>query len=284
MPIKFICETCGISKRVNDRFAGSRVRCPGCDSVVRIPEIDRPDDISPAVKQPVAIQAEATPAESKPQSTIRSVPVEAIAVEENHFSDQDIHVAHAVLIDSDAAAAVPVDVVIKPARTTVSGSTKTMPHQPDRDDDHEESHVHKSEEPESEMDMTAMVDVTFLLLIFFMVTAAFSAQKSIQMPRQQSDAPSQSSSQPTDQNETVEIEVDENGTFLVLTPEWERETPGKLNLISALREANAGKSEAMKLSVKVHERAKVRSMVEAMDAGTIAEYSPIQVVQVDGFD
>jgi biopolymer transport protein ExbD len=284
MSIHFVCETCGISKRVNDRFAGSRVRCPGCDSVVRIPEIDRPDDTSPAVKQPVAIQAEATRDGIQPQATTRSVPVEAIAVEKNHVSDQDIHVAQAVLVDGDASAAVPVDVVTQPARTTVSGSAKTRPHHSDHDDDHQESHAHKSEEPESEMDMTAMVDVTFLLLIFFMVTAAFSSQKSIQMPRQQSDAPSQSSSQPMDQNETVEIEVDENGAFLVLTPEWERETPSKLTLISFLREANAGKSEAMKLSVKVHERAKVRSMVEAMDAGTIAEYSPIQVVQVDGFD
>ena len=35
---------------------------------------------------------------------------------------------------------------------------------------------------DNEMDMTPMVDVTFLLLIFFMVTAAFSLQKSIEVP------------------------------------------------------------------------------------------------------
>ncbi len=33
-----------------------------------------------------------------------------------------------------------------------------------------------------EMDLTPMVDVTFLLLIFFMVTASFSLQKSIEVP------------------------------------------------------------------------------------------------------
>ncbi len=33
-----------------------------------------------------------------------------------------------------------------------------------------------------EMDLTPMVDVTFLLLIFFMVTASFSLQKSIEFP------------------------------------------------------------------------------------------------------
>ena len=39
-----------------------------------------------------------------------------------------------------------------------------------------------SNKSDSEMDMTPMVDVTFLLLIFFMVTAAFAMQKSFQVP------------------------------------------------------------------------------------------------------
>lgn len=34
-----------------------------------------------------------------------------------------------------------------------------------------------------EMDLTPMVDVTFLLLIFFMITASFSLQKSLEIPR-----------------------------------------------------------------------------------------------------
>ena len=43
----------------------------------------------------------------------------------------------------------------------------------------------------AEMDMTPMVDVTFLLLIFFMVTAAFAMQKSFHVPTPKSDQPSQ---------------------------------------------------------------------------------------------
>lgn len=35
---------------------------------------------------------------------------------------------------------------------------------------------------EDEMDLTPMVDVTFQLLIFFMVTASFALQKSIEVP------------------------------------------------------------------------------------------------------
>ena len=43
----------------------------------------------------------------------------------------------------------------------------------------------KGKREEEEMDMTPMVDVTFLLLIFFMVTAAFSVQKVIEVPAPQ---------------------------------------------------------------------------------------------------
>ena len=35
---------------------------------------------------------------------------------------------------------------------------------------------------DGEMDLTPMVDVTFLLLIFFMITASFSIQKSLEVP------------------------------------------------------------------------------------------------------
>ena len=130
-----------------------------------------------------------------------------------------------------------------------------------------------------------MVDVTFLLLIFFMVTAAFSLQKSIEMPKQQTDAPSTSvQEEEVEELDMVELEVDEFGSFLVLAPEWERETPGKQNLISALKEAIAGNQDGMQLNIKVHEMAKLKVLVDAMDAGTIAGFAKLEVMQVEGFD
>ena len=65
---------------------------------------------------------------------------------------------------------------------------------------------------ETEMDMTPMVDVTFLLLIFFMVTASFQLQKSIEMPRQQTDAPStQAIEEDPEELDQVELQIDEFG-------------------------------------------------------------------------
>ena len=81
----------------------------------------------------------------------------------------------------------------------------------------EEEMVRRKKRDDEELDMTPMVDVTFLLLIFFMVTASFSLQKSIQMPRQTSDLPSLSPvEQETEELDPVEVEIDEYGSFFVL--------------------------------------------------------------------
>lgn len=136
-----------------------------------------------------------------------------------------------------------------------------------------------------DLDMTPMVDVTFLLLIFFMVTASFSLQKSIQMPRQSSDLASNS---PIDIDqvdlEPVQLEINAAGGFLVLTPDWEREPTGKQNLVSMLKEAAGTRGGGMMLDIKVHENAKLQTLVDGMDAGTIAGFAQIQVAEVDGFD
>jgi biopolymer transport protein ExbD len=138
---------------------------------------------------------------------------------------------------------------------------------------------------DGELDMTPMVDVTFLLLIFFMVTASFSLQKSIQMPRQHSDlASTQPIDNPTDSLNPIQLNVYENGGFLVLTPDWQRETPGKQDLISVLNQAVGANNNDLRLDIKVHENAKLRTLVDAMDAGTIAGFAAIEVTEVDGFE
>ncbi len=153
------------------------------------------------------------------------------------------------------------------------------------DEDEDDQVLDRKPREEPELDMTPMVDVTFLLLIFFMVTAAFSLQKSIEMPRQQTDAPSSAViEKEEDELDMVEVQVDEFGGFLVLATDWERETPGKQNLITALKEAIAGAPDGMRLIIKVHELAKLRALVDAMDAGTIAGYKELQVTQVEEFD
>lgn len=250
MSIQVTCVQCGTSHQVNNRLAGRRVRCPNCDTAVHVPELDAdqpvPSEPEPDLVEPVEIAAEpGTP-------VLATEPPAPLAT--------TVTPAAAELDDDDDAIA------------------------PDDDDEAVDEVLPRSNRPEEEMDMTPMVDVTFLLLIFFMVTAAFSLQKSIEMPRQQTDLPSTSVVEDDkDELDIVELQVDEYGGFLVMAPEWERETPGKQNLITALKEAIAGAAAGMKLKIQVHELAKLESLVDAMDAGTIAGFAELEVTQVEEF-
>ena len=249
MSIEVSCSECGASHHVNDRLAGRSVRCPGCDGVVPVPE----KSIEPG-------PAGDNDAGQRQIEVVAAEPITAETVDKKQVTKGSVS---------------------RQAATAVSMASSSVA---DEDEDEIDEVLIRKERPEEEMDMTPMVDVTFLLLIFFMVTAAFSLQKSIEMPRQQTDAPStQVTDEEDDELESIEVEVDEFGGFLVIAQDWERETVGKQGLITAFKEALSASKDAMRLNVKVHEMAKLHSLVDAMDAGTIAGFSELEVVQVEDF-
>ncbi|MDA9934256.1 biopolymer transporter ExbD [Rubripirellula sp.] len=255
MSIEVSCSECGASHHVNDRLAGRSVRCPSCDAVVPVPE----KSIGAEVESGLAGDNDAG------ERRAEVVAAEPIAVESVDKKDKTRGVAS------------------RESATAVSVAASSAATEEEDEDEIDEVLIRKKR-PEEEMDMTPMVDVTFLLLIFFMVTAAFSLQKSIEMPRQQTDAPStQVTDEEDDELETIEVEVDEFGGFLVIAQDWERETVGKQGLIRAFKEALSASKDAMRLNVKVHEMAKLHSLVDAMDAGTIAGFAELEVVQVEEF-
>ncbi|MBB3207394.1 biopolymer transport protein ExbD [Rhodopirellula rubra] len=136
-----------------------------------------------------------------------------------------------------------------------------------------------------DLDMTPMVDVTFLLLIFFMVTASFSMQKSIQIPRQTSD---EASHRPIDDVlpdlPSVEVQINKDGGFLILGMAWQREVLGKQSLLATLGEIMQNESQPMRLNVKVHEAAKLQYLVDCLDVGSIVGFAETQITVEDALD
>ncbi len=70
----------------------------------------------------------------------------------------------------------------KPMRPLRARKTSRHPQHSDSLEESEDFTVRRPKTDFEELDLTPMVDVTFLLLIFFMITASFSLQKSMEIP------------------------------------------------------------------------------------------------------
>lgn len=124
--------------------------------------------------------------------------------------------------------------------------------------------------PEELMDMTPMVDVVFLLLIFFMVTAAFALQKSIEVP-----PPDTTDS--VAQTRTME-DLEEDDDFVIIRIDSENtiwvdgaEAPSSQEMLSMLRRAREGDGAGggpSSLLVTADPDARYELVILALDAGT----------------
>ncbi len=145
---------------------------------------------------------------------------------------------------------------------------------------------HGSNRSEPEMDMTPMVDVTFLLLIFFMVTAAFTMQKSFQVPTPKQDQTSTNTKTIEDFEENsdyVIVRVDEYNTFHVAAASWdeEEEAPSSQDLLIKLRKARGSETGATRLLVMASGEADHGKVVTAMDAGNEVGMEEVKLVTVE---
>ena len=198
MSIPVTCPECGAINKVNDSMAGRRVRCPQCDTAVHVPEFEAAA-ISPPPLPTDSLRATSRAGlrmrrAKRPRKTARAR-LRQRAPRPHMCRPSPLRLPSRVLPPSGVT-----------AQGKVTGA-----------DDEEEPFSLASQREEEEMDMTPMVDVTFLLLIFFMVTAAFSLQKSIKMPsvnKRMLPVPRWWKTE-EEQMETVEVQIDERGSFLV---------------------------------------------------------------------
>lgn len=128
---------------------------------------------------------------------------------------------------------------------------------------------------DDELDMTPMVDVVFLLLIFFMVTAAFAQQKALEIPPTRDNEAAQSRTLDEFSEDTIIVRVDGDNIFWVSCPAWseERESPSAHDMLITLREARqpggaASPAPPTTLLVLASEDATYEKVVAALDAGS----------------
>ena len=148
----------------------------------------------------------------------------------------------------------------------------------ENDDDDEYVTEPKEPIPEDELDMTPMVDVTFLLLIFFMVTASFTIQKSLQQAHAKSEDPSTTPREDIIEPEDyVQVLIDQTNTYYVTTrSEDEVECPSDSEMRSKVRDAHENEG-ANRLVIVAHVESLHRKVVTAWDTGALNEFREIEI-------
>lgn len=250
MAIRFQCPSCKVIRAVNERLLGREIKCPECGGPVQLPTAEQIEETR-LHRLRVAREREI---QQRALSKALAQPT-AIAITELGPTDEEARIT----AEERALAAASTDF--------------TRPKPPASDD----------------MDMTPMVDVTFLLLIFFMITASFSVQKSIQRPAQRNEEPSTNVVEtPPDENpDIVTVQVDEFNAYNVITTDWDRVVGSKQDLIVALNEAHAGNAsgtQPSRLVVQAHEDCIHASVIAALDAGREARFEAFEVTTVEQFD
>jgi biopolymer transport protein ExbD len=132
-------------------------------------------------------------------------------------------------------------------------------------------------DPNDGMDMTPMVDVTFLLLIFFMVTASFSVQKSLETPHSKVEDASTVFVEPEPSDEFVEVIIDQTNTYYVTTRgEGEVEAASDRDMAERIRAAK-NEFNAIKLTITAHVDSLHGKVVTAWDSGIAAGFEKIEI-------
>jgi len=252
--LEFVCPSCGKSCWIAPQAIGHHMRCPHCNEVV--------DLQPPAPPEPMDIQqtVEMTPAEAR-----RAVNTEILQSAGPEIAEPPVAV-----MEPEAP-----PVMRAPLARPAGGDPPPSNGEPllDQEDKPPDARVPKRKlvPQESEMDMTPMVDCVFQLLIFFMLTASFSVQKSLLVPKPTIDGVSSSTTEPKEESlEEVTVRIDAQGHYFVsgggLTDELE--ASARVELIMRLKAArNVAGSIPNKLMVLAHGDCMHERVVEAIDAG-----------------
>jgi biopolymer transport protein ExbD len=122
------------------------------------------------------------------------------------------------------------------------------------------------------IDMTAMVDIVFFLLIFFMVTSMHDMQASISVPvaEQEPSGPGPSLDPATEATVTVRIEAD---SMVLVDGE---EALSRQDVIAKLRESESGQ-----MTVRAHGECHHGALVMVLDAGIDAGITDVRLITDD---
>ncbi|WP_425618507.1 ExbD/TolR family protein [Anatilimnocola sp. NA78] len=257
MSITFSCPECGREIKTSDQYAGRRAKCPQCSTAIVVPTTldgQLPADVpvlTPLAEAPASARSRWKERES---TVVAAVPAAAVVTneaghfaashDEHHHDDED-HDEHDDDDDSES--------LIQPKHT-----------------------VH-----EDLIDMTAMVDIVFFLLIFFLTTSMGALQAVMNMPKPESATEkrgSRSLAEMQNDNETLIVKIQDDNSIWVDEEEVYSDHDLVIKLKAAVSEA-AGTPLAM--VVVGNADANHGTAVRVFDAGAAAGVGSISLLVQD---
>ena len=243
MAIRFRCQSCSGLMSISSRKAGTMVQCPTCGNETLVPLEDIFQRESPVEPSP----ADAVPAPEQIAPVDQAAPPAAIAEESPILADMHLGISNTDDVDDDD---VPAMTLRRRVRT---------------DDD---------------MDLTPMVDVTFQLLIFFMVTASFALQKSIDVPTPDPDkkgASQQLQILEDLEGSSIRVQIDAANAIMI-----DEEPLGDLARLPEALKDKMRKEQKTEILITAHAQSLHRSVISVIDAANGVGMQKIRLVSRQG--
>lgn len=257
MAIRFRCQHCSGLMSISSRQAGMTVQCPTCGEQTLVPLEDifsSPSDGKPETG------FEATVDDQREEGW-QSPPQESFS-EYRETRDEDVDAEPEVFNDESDDAG--------------QAEQKTE----DDEDEPEPFQLKVRTRADDEMDLTPMVDVTFQLLIFFMVTASFALQKSIQVPTPDPDKKGATQQlQILEDLEGSSIRVQIDAANVITIDDEPLADPARL--ADALKD-KMRKEQKTEILISAHAAALHRSVISVIDAANHIGMQKIRLISRQG--
>ncbi|MFV0442185.1 MAG: biopolymer transporter ExbD [Planctomycetaceae bacterium] len=238
MPIQFRCQHCRQILSISSKKAGQEVNCPNCREATRVPTME---DVQAAIA----------------------------AARERRAAEKQAPVRESVTAGGSSP---PAD---EGSELWDQANQERNPWLDDEVDEEPDPGINKLQFNEGGLDMTPMVDVTFLLLIFFMITASFNIQKSMPTdpPEPEDEGAAQTMTIQDQEQEDLLVGISANDELSL----DDEPISGLSALVDALN-AKAGGGGELSMTIEADPRCTFGIMVGVMDAGISAGMQRIKRV------
>ena len=274
MPIQYRCQSCGQLLSISTRRLGHTVDCPMCGNPTVVIPLDD-DSYSPSI-----IQAPAEPFAIAPKNAelLGEKPADFVEPAPPAAPREPI-----AAVEPAAAAKASIPVPRAAPKTSARGREHAAPRVELLESDMVEEdggfQVRRPQTTFDDMDLTPMVDVTFLLLIFFMVTASFSLQKTIDIPApdQNQKGATQSLSLEDLEDNTVMVRIDDKNLIFI----DDEPVADRAKLADLLTHARLSTLRS-EVAIDAHADTLHETVITVIDAATEAGMQRIRLVSRTG--